>query len=42
MSFIKYQKDLLEKEAVMVQERIKDYDKLSFKIKGFRENESTF
>lgn len=35
MSFIKYQKDLLEKEAVIVQERIKDYDNLSFKIKGW-------
>ena len=35
MSFIEYQKDLLMKEAVMVQERIEDYDNLSFKIKGW-------
>lgn len=35
MSFIEYQKELLMKEVVMVQERIKDYDNLSFKIKGW-------
>ena len=35
MSFIDYQKDLLMKEAEMVQEKIKDYDILSFKIKGW-------
>lgn len=35
MSFIDYQKDLLMKEAEIIQEKIKDYDNLSFKIKGW-------
>lgn len=35
MSFIEYQKELLMKEAETIQEKIKDYDNLSFKIKGW-------